>query len=620
MKTIVGVGMIKSPKAGAAAAKAGHEFEEDFKEYISTYDTAKLTDKNLVKVVAMILAAKNISLSEVKTLSIKKPKKNTSKADSIMSLTLNTGKITEFGISVKKGSESTVSFNNQTLSNFVGHFQAAAPLAYQAFEKMLGLTNWKAQWEQDYGHEVRPSACYLLKELSIEERVSLLNLCSDKSFITHALQSALCGFGEENAEVLIFPRVSQSLKAKDLIVSNCEQLIAHLMKLYDSHTVVQNIDPISPAQPGSRLKNDTPNTVRFFNGLFHLQRKGSGGDSQTNIQASFNLKLLEQHTKLLQKKQNQSTSGQFTATNKNKFRSQLAVYLKDSGITLEDYLVRSSPDTNELFKQGLEVFWNNNSHKFDFAQCDKMAVFEALSFMLGTNGYTPLDAFQNKKTENFTVATLSKLKHLEFKHLIGGYKNQLLKFFDCNLSIFLDCAIFQSRGRNLKGIIYNSTAYGKTGKVCPVVLTKEQFLLEAKNLYWEARSSQSGKSLNLGICVFKRYDGGGTSAPEIVRSQFILAFTKGNSLSSKYFMKNIVESELEKPMPLVDSVIRDKTDSIKKIEITELLASAMKNLREHHAKISQSQEAQLLLPQYPVHHGNYYVPFNKSYVSHRSPC
>jgi hypothetical protein len=516
--------MIKAT-AGSVAAKQGYDYANKIMNLFDSYNLAKHTDKNLCKLASILLKSVNIKIDDVISINAKKTKNHLSKPDFILCISLIDGTNKELGISVKKGSNSTISFNNQSLNNFIEtKFGINYSNAFIGLAKWLGLDPFKSDWIKEYGHEHRPQGCYLIEELKIVERQDMVKLFTDEDFLKLTLKKIFISnnaLDTEMADIIFYPKIPNSIEANDIVICNTTKLIETLLAQHKSDkNIIQNIDPNALPKAGIRKDDKIPNTIQFFDGLFHFQRKSSSGVEQTNLLVQVNLKKLDLKQKKITKIANQLIGGKNTFVNKKEFRIELQKC--NPSIQLNDYIIRSSSSGCELFKENFKIFWTKTKDKFNFSNCNEKDVFEGIQYILGANGYSPIQAFQNFKIEKINKNELLVLKSLPYYYLKGSIKQEIKKFFDDNIRCFLDEAIFNSHNRNLKGIIFNKTCYMKTKLLNPIIITKDEFLINAVKLYNKQTFDNKTKSLNLGSCNLKRYGGGGLKASENIKSSLVL--------------------------------------------------------------------------------------------------
>lgn len=519
---------------GSAAAKAGLKYAQDLREYINQYDSDKSKNQNLYKICKQLLSEKGIDINTVISIKAIPPKNNVAKADFILVLTFWDGKIQKIGVSVKKGSVSSISFNNQPLSSFIeSKFFSDLPHAYIGMSKWLGLSPYKEQWSVDYNHETRSQGCYLLQELEIQEKKEMITFMTRRDVLLNILTKTFinnCDNDDEKADLLMYPLKENSMSFNSLVICNTAILVNQLMNEYDlDPNVLQNINPNHPPEPGfrkDRKVNQAQNTLSFFNNLFHLQRKSGSGEQKDNLLAQVHLDTLSQKWKQIKKNINQSKAGKRTNANQEVFRKVLKAHFPE--INQEEYIIRSSPYGYELFKEDFQSFWNKVVKYFNFTNCDEKTVFMGLSYILGREEYTPTEAFKKNHIEKMDHKKLLEFNGLPYYCLKGSIRQQIHTFFENNIEIFLRLSIFTGKNNNYKGIIFNETPYNETKCFKPILISQNNFIHYLVNMFKETHGFHNeNKSLDLGGLYLKRYGGGGSNATEYTRSKFVLQLHKG---------------------------------------------------------------------------------------------
>jgi hypothetical protein len=336
----------------------------------------------------------------------------------------------------------------------------------------------------------------------------------------------------EKADVILYPRIPNSIKSNDFVICNTENLINKLLKDFEKDkNIIQNIDPHALPRPGIREKDDVPNTIQFHNSLFHMQRKSSGGKEQTNLLVQVNLKKLDSIQKTVRKLINQKIAGINQFKNQIDFREKLKeIYSQED---LDNYIIRSSPTNYELAKVNFSSFWIDNKSKFDLFEINERDFSDGMNYILGTPGYSPTDAFHNNKIEKISKNDLLNLKTLPYFYLKGSIRQEIKKFFDKNIRLFLEILIFNNNENNFIGIIHNTSRYKETQQLNTKKLDKEKILDYAVERYKEQTFTKKTKSLDLGICCLKKYGGGGVKATSKAKSALVLAL-KNKALDRIY--------------------------------------------------------------------------------------
>lgn len=531
--------------AGSVAAKQGYEYADNLIEYLNSYNTNKDIDKNLFNLCKNILKEMNINIEDIKYIFATKPLLHRAKQDLLLSVEYLNGLQKKIGISIKKGSYSeTISFNNQSINTFLSHplidFNFLYPLAFIGLSKWLGLEPYKTLWLTDYGHENRPQGCYLLQELLQKERENLILLCTNKDFLELILNKIFVSNNctdTEKADIILYPRIPNSVRYQDLVICNSKNLINRLLNDFNKNkNIIQNINPYVLECAGIRKKDKdskdskdiqskVQNTIQFYEGLFHMKRKSSSGPNQTNILIHVNLKKLDAIQKIINKEINQTTAGKNTFINQLNFREQLSHNYNSED--LNNYILRSSPYNYELAKVNFPEFWLKNNKKFNFTDINEKDLYEGILYILGIPGYSPIEAFNSNKLEKINKNELLCLKSIPYYCLRGSIQQEIKNFFNQNIRFFLDKLIFNKD--NLKGIIYNKKSFKETEVLDVKILEKEKILDYAVEIYQKQDFSKKTKSLNLGICYLKKYGGGGKNSSNKTKSMLAL------SLNSKGF-------------------------------------------------------------------------------------
>ena len=227
-----------------------------------------------------------------------------------------------------------------------------------------------------------------------------------------------------------------------------------------------------------------------------MQRKSSRGIFQTNLLMKVDLKNLEIFQKIIQESINQEIAGKKTFKNQLEFRENLHKSYPDKDF--KNYLIRSSPDGYELAKVNFSDFWLLNKSKFDLSNNNEKDVYEGLQYILGGIGFSPIEAFQKNKLEQLNKKELLILKSIPFYYLKGSIKQEIKKFFDKNIRLFLELLIFNMHGNNFKGIIYNKDNYNNTKLLNIEILEKNTILDYAVDIYYKQTFTKKTKSLDLG--------------------------------------------------------------------------------------------------------------------------
>ena len=98
----------------------------------------------------------------------------------------------------------------------------------------------------------------------------------------------------------------------------------------------------------------------------------------------------------------------------------------------------------------------------------------------------------------FNKKELLILKSIPFYYLKGSIKQEIKKFFDKNIRLFLELLIFNMHGNNFKGIIYNKDNYNNTKLLNIEILEKNTILDYAVDIYYKQTFTKKTKSLDLG--------------------------------------------------------------------------------------------------------------------------
>lgn len=502
--------------------------QNSLQSYKSNNDVCNILNK--------ILAPYDYHFSDIKELSTRECSNVFSKADFLLRLQFHDGGFKELGVCINE-----INTDKAHLS-------------------LLDAATLCSSFKNAFKDECVQLENYLNNE--VYQAPELMNLCSNRSFVLNVLMNAFRGKGVEQADVVIFTNDAKCMQAESMTVIKSDDMIESLMAKY-------MFDPSSCVQ----MNNEN---IVFFDGLLQLQNHQNHAGiiahmpmmvqlTSTNAFSVENIAQsdVEDNEQYVTEDvvdttvQDVATIAQFdimvdAAIINNsmlndvisgkviseQFREVLKAQYPH--INQEHYIVRSSPGTNELFKQSIDVFWEMNKQRFDFTDNNQGRVYTAMNMLLGTNGFEPTNIFAANKTENYHENEFEDISHINFKHLTTGHKKALVKFFDANFRVFLECTIFNSRGKNLKGMIYNKSYFKTSNTFEPVFLSKEEFLDQAEQMYAQNKALQTGKTFNLGICNFKRYDGGGRGASNKVRSQFVLAFSKGKVLADRYDMSQVI--------------------------------------------------------------------------------
>jgi hypothetical protein len=312
------------PKTGANSSKSGHDYAQLVMEKLNHPDALTMPYVKGLLIKALKKSRKNIhckKLTDIKKISACKARNPQGKRDIVLVMDYADNTQTVLGISIKKGSLSSISLNNQSLENILGKYQYIDRLGYQALEKYLGHEKWHNMWTAQYGHEDRPQKCYLLQELSIEERTALITMLSDRDVFYHLLKSGFYGSDLDSADLILYPTFNESFHVEKMIVVDTLDLIDYLMKNYSANNFLKGIDPISPAKAGYRKekhKNDSYNSIYFCDDLLHLQRKGGPKDA-TNLLMHIHLEQLTKTSNKMATNVSQANGGKNTYKNQRSY-------------------------------------------------------------------------------------------------------------------------------------------------------------------------------------------------------------------------------------------------------------------------------------------------------------